>query len=108
MSDQQLAVLRCDACGALEGAKLTLCRSCGAQALKPHRVAARGKLVSFTVVRRPGGAFAGRPPFAVALVDLECGLRLTANLDPFEPAPALDSALHLVGFESEVPVFGVG
>lgn len=64
-----------------------------------------GRLVSWTVVRRPGGAFADRPMFAVALVDLDAGPRVTGNLRGFEHEPALGAAVRVVDEHDGIAIF---
>ena len=65
----------------------------------------RGRLVSWTVVRRPAGPFAHRDAFAVALIDLDAGPRLTGNLEGWEDDPPLGAAVHAVGEIGGIPVF---
>ena len=67
----------------------------------------RGRLVSWTVVRRPSGPFAHRDAFAVALVDLDSGLRLTGNLEGWEQDPPLGAVIQVVGAIDGVPVFAL-
>ena len=67
----------------------------------------RGRLVSWTVVRRPSGAFAHRDPFAVALVDLDAGPRLTGNLEDWEHDPPLGTVVHVVGEIDGIPLFAL-
>ena len=67
----------------------------------------RGRLVSWTVVRRPSGMFAHREAFAVALVDLDAGPRLTGNLEGWEHDPPLGAAVRVVGEMDEVPLFAL-
>ena len=42
-----------------------------------------GRLVSFTVIRKAPAAFADEPLYAVAIVDLAGGRRVTGRLEPF-------------------------
>lgn len=65
----------------------------------------RGRLVSWTVVRRPSGPFAHRDAFAVALVDLDAGPRLTGNLEGWEHDPPLGGAVRVVGEVDGIPLF---
>lgn len=64
----------------------------------------RGTLVSFTVIRKPPAAFAGDGIYAVAVVDTPEG-RVTARLEPYEPAPELGSAVRLLDTRNGIPVF---
>ena len=65
----------------------------------------RGRLVSWTVVRRPSGPFAYRDAFAVALVDLDSGPRLTGNLEGWELEPSLGTVVRVVGDIDGIPLF---
>ena len=65
----------------------------------------RGRLVSWTVVRRPSGAFAHRDAFAVALVDIDAGPRLTGNLEGWEDDPPLGATVRVVGEIDGIPLF---
>ena len=65
----------------------------------------RGRLVSWTVVRRPSGPFADRDAFAVALVDLDSGPRLTGNLEGWEQEPPLGTTVRVVGEIDGIPLF---
>ena len=100
-----LTVSRCVRCGAADGNALARCRRCGSEEIERSDVPGRGRLVSWTVVRRPSGPFAHRDAFAVALVDLDSGLRLTGNLEGWEQEPPLGTAVHIVGKTDGIPLF---
>ena len=100
-----VTVTRCVRCGAADGGTLARCRQCGSVELERVDVPGRGRLVSWTVVRRPSGPFAHRDAFAVALVDLEAGPRVTGNLDGWEREPPLGAAVGVVGEIDGIPLF---
>ena len=100
-----LSVTRCVRCGTADGSALARCRRCGSEAIERYDVPGRGWLVSWTVVRRPSGPFAHRDAFAVALVDLGSGLRLTGNLEGWEQEPPLGTAVRVVGEIDGIPLF---
>ena len=100
-----VAVMRCPRCGAVDAGAPARCRSCGGDALDRIEVPGRGRLVSWTVVRRPAGAFAHRDAFAVALVDLDAGPRLTGNLEGWEREPPLGAAVRVTGEIDGIPLF---
>jgi uncharacterized OB-fold protein len=76
----EVEVLRCTACGTLDPGPRELCANCASDALVPHRVPGRGTLVSWTVIRRPPAKFKAEGAFAVAVIDLDEGVRITARL----------------------------
>ena len=100
-------VMRCPECGVADADTATRCRNCGNNALDRTESPGRGRLVSWTVVRRPAGAFAHRDAFAVALVDLDAGPRLTGNLEGWEREPPLGAAVRVTGEIDGIPLFAV-
>ena len=77
----QLLILRCDECRTFVHPPQASCPRCLSLAVTPEAVSGRGTVYSFTVANRefaPGI----KPPYVVALVDLEeqVGLRLVTNL----------------------------
>jgi uncharacterized OB-fold protein len=71
--------LRCSSCGALDIGPTPICRSCGAEQMDETRVSGGGRLASWTVIRRAPTRFKGQEPYAVVVVDLDCGLRVTGR-----------------------------
>jgi uncharacterized OB-fold protein len=76
----EVDVLRCGACGTFDPGPRELCANCASDALVSHHVPGRGTLVSWTVIRRPPAKFKAEGAFAVAVVDLDAGVRITARL----------------------------
>jgi uncharacterized protein len=66
---------------------------------------ASGRLLSFTVIRKPPAAFADEAVYAVCIVTLDDGRRATGRLAPFEPAPELGAPVRVVGRHKGVAVF---
>jgi uncharacterized OB-fold protein len=63
-----------------------------------------GRLVSWTVIRRPPTRFRAKGPYTIAVVDLDAGVRLTGRLasvsDNIRPGAhvdfvGMDDAIHL-------------
>ena len=77
---------RCDECGAVfVGVRENCGRCCARRQMRPLRLAARGRLYSYTIVYR---SYPGiRVPFISAIVDLEEGGTLKGNLVEIEPSP---------------------
>lgn len=93
----------CAACGALHGARPFRCESCGAQDIAEHTLPGRGTLFTWTVVRRPPDAFAGRGPMTVALVDIDAGPRLTVSLEETGAEPPLGARIRVTAIRDGVP-----
>lgn len=72
---------RCAACGKLSLEAGRPCPFCGAPGGSPVVVSGRGRLLSWTVIRVAPARFAAEAPYAVGLLELPEGLRLTARLE---------------------------
>lgn len=73
----------CADCGAAQFYPRGHCTSCGSRRVETRQAAGTGTIFSITVVHRPPSA-ALQPfaPYAIALVDLDEGVRLMAHADP--------------------------
>lgn len=72
---------RCAECGKVSVDEGRPCPSCESQGGSPVPLSGRGRLVSWTVIRVAPGRYAGEAPYAVGLLELPEGLRLTARLE---------------------------
>ena len=64
----------------------------------------RGTLITWTLIRRPPAGIDLPAPYAVAVVELAEGVRITARLARYEPEPALGSPVHVTGVDGPLPV----
>jgi uncharacterized OB-fold protein len=78
--------LKCNQCGAVFIDQRKHCAKCSARdAMVPYKLSNTGKLFAFTVVER---SYPGIPvPFVSAIVDLDGGGTLKANLVNIDPDP---------------------
>ncbi len=74
---------RCTSCRAVQFPPRTACRICRARTLEPHRLSGRGIVYSHAEVAQAPRGFVS--PYLVALVKLEEGLLVTAQLTDVEP-----------------------
>lgn len=98
-----LHVGACTRCGALDPGGRESCPGCGG-ALAPRALSGRGTLVSWTLVRRPPAGFHADGPYAVALIELAEGVRITARLAARDAEPAVGAAVTVSAVVGEVPV----
>lgn len=75
----------CRSCDAKCFPPREVCTACGAEDLAPHRFTGRGTVYSYSVVHQAPERFDGSVPYAVGLVDLEEGPRITAMLTDVDP-----------------------
>lgn len=77
----RLMIRQCKACGVTHFLPRFLCPACWSTELDWIQASGHGKVHSFTVIRRaPLPAFVGRVPYVVALIDLDEGPRMMANI----------------------------
>ena len=77
----ELLIRKCKDCGTLHFMPRYLCPACWSNNLEWVQAAGRGTVHSFTVIRRASDpAFADKVPYVVALIDLEEGPRMCANI----------------------------
>lgn len=77
----ELAMQSCEACGGLQHPAGPVCRECWSDRLVWRSVSGRGAIYSYTIVHRTTtGGFSGETPYAVAIVELDEGPRLTTNI----------------------------
>ena len=75
----------CEGCGAKCFPPVDVCRGCGETRLVPYRFRGRGEVYSYSTVRQAPNGFAGRVPYVVALVKLEEGPLVAAQLADVDP-----------------------
>lgn len=80
-----MKVMRCTACGTLDPGPREVCPKCFKSALAPAEVPGTGRLVSWTLIRRPPAQYREDGAYAVAIVKLDSGVQVTGRLkDPSE------------------------
>lgn len=83
---RELMVQRCTACGTHRFYPRALCPACHADGVEWVKVSGRGSVYSFTVVHRaPSPAFAGKVPYALAIVALDEGPHLLSEIVGTQP-----------------------
>lgn len=104
-SGPDVAALRCGSCGALDPGPRELCPVCGCEEMQACTVPGRGTLVSWTVIRRPPTKFKGEGAYAIAIVDLASGLRVTGRLAAVPESIEPGAAVHAIAFRNGATIF---
>ena len=79
--ERRLLIRKCNACEALHFMPRYLCPACWSDQLEWVEAKGTGSVHSFTIIRRaPMAAFAPRAPYVLALIDLDEGPRMMANV----------------------------
>lgn len=97
-----LQLAACTVCDVLDPGGRASCPICGGE-LAPRALSGRGTLLSWTLVRRPPAGFDADGPYAVALVELDEGVRVTARLDRLDCEPAIGARVRVSGAAGAVP-----
>jgi len=79
--ERRLLIRNCKACGRRHFMPRHLCPHCWSDQLEWMESHGRGSILSFSVVHRaPTPAFAATTPYVIALIDLDEGPRMFANI----------------------------
>ena len=82
----ELVIQQCSDCGQWMFFPRFLCHQCGSENLTWHPAAGRGVVYSFTIVRQAANpAFEPDVPYVYALIELEEGVRMMANVINTDP-----------------------
>lgn len=74
-----------------------ICPDCGEEAGPPHQFSGRGEVYSFTTVTEPPEGFEENAPYQIALIKLEEGPLITAQLTDFgEVKPEIGMPVEMV------------
>jgi uncharacterized OB-fold protein len=76
----ELQLQRCSACGKFIYYPRDRCPSCFSDRLEWQRVSGRGKIYSYTLVRRASSRAFADAPYVLAIVELAEGPRMTTNI----------------------------
>lgn len=76
---------RCTNCGKISYPPRKACPRCGSVNLEKISLPKRGKVLSYTVIRAPPRAYLKYSPYIVALIELENGAKILAQLTDVEP-----------------------
>jgi uncharacterized OB-fold protein len=103
-----LPARRCAECGKVSVNAAT-CRFCGAEGGAVVDLSGRAHLLSWTVIRIPPARYAEEAPYAVGLLELEEGPRVTARVagDPEELSAGQSMVLVRVD-AARGPIFQAG
>jgi uncharacterized protein len=78
---EELLLQRCDSCGRFRFYPRPMCPNCHSMRATWTRCSGRGKIYSYTIVRRPLARwFAQRVPLVCAVIELEEGVRMISNV----------------------------
>ena len=90
---------RCDGCGHVQLIPRAFCENCHASELRWHVSSGQGTILSYTeVFRAPLPAFKAMVPYFIALVDMDEGFRVMANIRKPTTRPVAIGQRVTIGF----------
>ena len=76
----RLEAARCKGCRKVFFPPRLICNKCNGREFERFNMKRTGKVVTHTVIRTPSDAFSGQAPFAVGIIEMDDGARLTAEI----------------------------
>ncbi|MFH1419734.1 MAG: Zn-ribbon domain-containing OB-fold protein [Planctomycetota bacterium] len=76
----RLEAARCKKCGKVHYPPRLICSKCHGREFERFNMKLTGKVVTHTVIRTPSDEFSGEAPFAVGVVEMDDGARLTTQI----------------------------
>ena len=96
----ELLIQECSQCGTKQFYPRTICSSCSATELQWVQASGSGTVVTWTVVRHPvSPAYAADIPYVIALIELDEGPTMMAQIVDCEPESVQSGMLVDVCFE---------
>lgn len=71
---------KCKSCNEVYFPPRLVCANCGARQFEMVKLSEEGRLVTYTVIRVGPSQFADQTPFAVGIVELDGGVRITTQI----------------------------
>ena len=75
----RLEAARCK-CGKVFFPPRLVCSECGGREFEEFQMRRTGKVLTHTVIRTPGDEFSGEAPFAVGVIEMDDGGRMTTQI----------------------------
>jgi uncharacterized OB-fold protein len=85
----RLEAAHCDGCGKVLYPPRAICPACGGSEFSATTLPRTGTIVTYTVVRVPPAGFTEQTPLPIALVELENGVRMMAQVGDVEDPDSL-------------------
>jgi len=107
----ELLIQRCGACGTHQFYPRIFCTNCSSKTIDWVRTSGRGKILTWTVIRRAvSEAYAADVPYVIALIELQEGPVMMSKVSRCEPESVCAGMAVEVSFEDwseqvSMPVF---
>jgi uncharacterized OB-fold protein len=71
---------KCSECSKINFPPRLICPECSSRKLEPTKLTDKGKLLTYTIIRVAPRQFVDQAPYAVGIVELDDGVRLTGQV----------------------------
>jgi hypothetical protein len=75
---------KCQNCGFISFPPRAICPACKARKFETITLADKGKILTYTIIRVPPQPFVDQAPYAVGIVELDDGVKLTGQIVDFD------------------------
>ena len=82
----RLEAAKCTSCGYIAFPPRLVCPECGNRKFDDYKLKDTGKVVSYTTIEVGPTEFSDQVPYHVGIIELEDGLKLTAQIADADPA----------------------
>jgi len=76
----RLEAAKCKKCGAICFPPRLICPNCKSREFEAIRLAEKGKVITYTIIRVPPQQFVDQAPYAIGIVELNDGVKLTGQI----------------------------
>ena len=76
----RLEAARCKKCGKVFFPPRLVCNNCNGREFEQFKMQRTGKVVTHTIIRTPADEFSGEAPFALGIIQMDDGPRLTSQI----------------------------
>ena len=76
---------KCSKCGKIAFPGRMVCPKCGSTEFTKHTLSGKGKLVTYTIIRKAPDGFEDLVPYAVGIIELDDGIKISAQITDCNP-----------------------
>lgn len=76
----RLEANKCTSCGKINFPPRLICSVCHAKDMEKTKLAETGKVLTYTIIRVPPHQFVDQAPYAVGIVELDDGVKITGQI----------------------------
>jgi uncharacterized OB-fold protein len=87
---------QCPHCGRYIFPPRDMCPDCAGEAKAQFQLSGKGEVFSFTTIQDPPAGFEGQAPYTLAVIKLDEGPMLTAQLTDLDAAPQIGMRVEMV------------